>query len=297
MRSFWIVLMLLVMLIACSPLSLIPGSTPLPNQEPTSTPVQKPAPGFSGFTVLADTQEVVNKMRALCCEDDWWDHLSAAEHQSDDSKSNGEEFDTGAAFLENLEAAGERFDANEYFTVLSHLAPEDGFVLDYVYFSPGWGDGAPYVYARREGEPPFATFSEYENAEVEHYLNHIQVDGTAEGFFELALLRIMGEQFYLSWHFEYNDWEVVSSRERLDAIIEWLNEEYHPLTEEQVEAVKQLDVSPKVKFKWGKVQVRVLVFTKGGGFYERIYTIDRDFPHQMIHKDIELIPYNSGVMF
>ncbi|MFC2042703.1 hypothetical protein ACFLUA_00940 [Chloroflexota bacterium] len=296
MRIFWIVLMLLVMLTACSPMSLIPDSTPLATQEPTSTPMLTPASGLDDGILLTDTQEVVNKMRAVCCEDGWWNHLFAAEHQYDESKSNEEEFDTGAAFLENLEAAGERFDSNEYFTILSHLAPEEGRVLDYVYFAPG-GDGFPRVYARQAGEQPFATYSEYEKAEVEDYLSHIQADDTAEGFYELALLSIMGEQFYLSWHAEYNDREVVSSRERLEAIIEWLNEEYAPLTEEQVEDIKQLDVSPKVKFEGDKVQVRVLVFTKWGGFYERIFTIDRNFPHQMIHEEIQLIPYNCGVMF
>jgi hypothetical protein len=245
---------------------------------------------------MADTQQVVDRMRALCCEDGWWDHLSAAEHQYNQANSNGEQFDTGAAFLESLEAAGERFDPNEYFTVLGHLAPEHGRVLDYVYFAPG-GDGLPKVYARQEGERPFATYSEYKNAEVEEYLSFIQVDGTAEGFFELALLSIMGEQFYLSWHAEYNDWEVVSSQERLEAIIEWLNEEYHPLTEEQVEDIKRLEVAPRVEFEADKVRVRTLVFTKWGGFYERIFTIDRDFPHQVIEEDIELVPYNCGVMF
>ena len=49
----------------------------------------------------------------------------------------------------------------------------------------------------------------------------------------LAVLSVMGGQFYLSWHFAYNDWEVVSGQERLVEIIELLNEEYRPLTEEQ----------------------------------------------------------------
>jgi len=269
MRNLKIVLILLVMLIACSPLSLTPGSTPLP-----------------------DTQDVVNKMRALCCEDGWWKHLSEAEYKSDEARRSGEEFDTGAFFLESLEAAGERFDTNEYFTVLTHLAPEDGYVLDYVYFAPGGGDGAPYLYARREGEPAFANYSAYKTAGVENYLSHIQVDGTAEGYYELALLSVMGGQFYLSQVFTYNDWVVVSSRERLDEIIKLINEEYTPLTEEQVEAALQLDVTPRVKIGGGKVRVRILVFTKWGGFYERVYTIDRDFPHQMIDKEIELVPYN-----
>ena len=296
MRSFGIVLILLVMLIACNQVSLTPGSTPLPAQEPTSTPVLTPAPHLSDGIMLTDTQEVVNKMRTLCCEDGWWNYLSEAEHKYHEAKSTGEEFDTGAAFLENLEAAGERFDANQYFTVLTHLALEDGYVLDYVYFAPG-GDGAPYLYTRREGEPSFANYSEYEKAGIENYLSHIRADGTAGGYYELAVLSIMGGQFYLSWHFEYNDWEVVSSRERLGTIIEWLNDEYAPLTEEQVEAVLQLDVTPRVKFEGDRVLVQILVFTKWGGFYERVYTIDRNFPHQMIDDETELIPYNCGKMF
>jgi hypothetical protein len=296
MRSFRIVLMLLVMLIACSPLSLIPGSTPLPTQEPTSTPILTPTPHLSDGIILTDTQEVMNKMRALCCEDGWWDYLFAAEHKYNDAKSNGEEFATGAAFLESLEAAGERFDANEYFMVLNHLAPEDGYVLDYVYYAPG-GFGAPYMYARPEGEPTFSNYSAYQNAGVENFLSHIQVDDTAEGYYELVLLSIMGEQFYLSWHAAYDDWEVVSSRERLDAIIELMNEEHNPLTEEQVEAALQLDVTTSVKFEGDKVRVQILVFTKWGGFFERVYTIDRNFPHRMIEDDIQLIPYNCGIVF
>ena len=296
MRSFWIVLMLLVMLIGCSPLSLIPGSTPLPTQKPTSTPVLTPAPKMGDGIILADTQEVVDRMKALCCEDGWWDYLFAAEHKYNEAKSNGKEFATGAAFLESLEAAGERFDVNEYFTVLTHLAPEAGYVLDYVYYAPG-GFGAPYMYARPEGERTFSNYSAYQNAGVENFLSHIQVDDTAEGYYELVLLSIMGEQFYLSWHAAYDDWEVVSSRERLDAIIELMNEEHNPLTEEQVEAALKLDVTPSVKFEGDKVRVQILMFTKWGGFYERVYTIDRNFPHQMIEDDIQLIPYNCGIVF
>jgi len=297
MRSFWIVLMLPVMLIACSPLSLTPGSTPLPTQEPTSTPTRTPAPHPNDGIMLTDTHEVVNKMGTLCCEDGWWNHLSEAGFKADEARRNGEEFDTGAVFLERLETAGERFNANEYFTVLSHLALEDGYLLDYVYFAPDGGDGMPYLYARREGEPAFANYSAYQKAGVENYLNHIQVDGTAQGYYELAVLSIMGGQFYLSWHFEYNDWEVVSSRERLAAIIELMNEKYRPLTEEQIEAALHLDVTPSVKFDGDKVRVWVLVFTKWGGFYERVYTIDRDFPHQIIEDEIQLITYNCGIVY
>jgi hypothetical protein len=153
------------------------------------------------------------------------------------------------------------------------------------------------MYARREAEPTFANYTEYEEAGPEDYLSHIQMDGTVEGYYELAVLSVMGGQFYLSWHFEYNDQEVVSSRERLKEIIDWLNAEYAPLSEEQVEAVIKLDVTPKVKFEGEKVRVRTLVFTKWGGFYERIFTLNRRFPHMIIEQDTNLVPYNCGVMF
>jgi len=247
--------------------------------------------------VLTDTQVVVDKMRALCCEDGWWQRLSEAGYKADEATRNGEELDAGAVFLESLDAAGEKFDANQYFTVLTHLSPEDGYVLDYVYFAPGGGDGAPYLYARPEGEPAFANYSAYKKAGVENYLSHIQVDGTAEGYYELALLSIMGGQFYLGWHFGYNDWEVVGSRERVEVIIELMNENHIPLTEEQVEAALQLDVTPRVKIGGGKVRVWILVFTKWGGFYERVYTINRDFPHQIIKDETQLVPYECGVMY
>ena len=43
-----------------------------------------------------------------------------------------------------------------------------------------------------------------------------------------------------------------------------------------------------------KIQMGILGFTMWGGFYDRVYTIDRYFSHQMIDDKIELVPYNCG---
>jgi len=274
--------MLLMMQLSCSRL--------LPNQELTTT-----ATPMGGEIILTDTQEVVDNVRALCCEDGWWEHLSDAEYQYSEANDNGEEIDIGAAFLEILEASGKRFDVNKYFNVLTHLAPEDGYLMDYVYFAPG-GDGFPQIYTRPESEPSFENYSEYQEYGIEDYLGHIQTDGTAEGFFELAVLNILGEQFYLAWHAEYNDWDVIISQEKMETIIELMDQKYIPLTKEQEKAALKLDLASRVNFVGDKVQVRILVFTKWGGFYERLYTINQDFPHQFIFEDIELIPYNCGIL-
>jgi len=279
MRRFLIGMMLMCFTVSCRPLSLLPGSTPQQTLEPASS------------------QEVINEIAALCCSDGWWNFLWEAESKADETRDNGEETDAGVVYLEILEAEGDRFDVNDYFSVLTHLKIEDGYTLDYVYFAPGGGDGAPYVYAIPTNVPKFANYSEYEEAGVDNYLNHILVDGTAEGFYELAVLSVMGEQFYLAWHFAYNDWGVVSSEEKLDEIILMMEERSSPFTDEEVEAVLKLDVTPRVKFSGNNVQVWLLLFTKYGGFYERKFTFKREFPHLMTEEDNLLVPYHCGDVY
>ena len=204
---------------------------------------------MSTGAVPGETQEVVDKMKALCCEPGWMEHLSAAENQSGYDWTKA--YQTGAIFQENLEAAGMRFDANEYFNVLTHLKPEEGYVLDYAYFAPG-GDGLPRVYARPEDEPASGYSAEFDESEIGKFLEHIQTDGTEQGFFELVLLSIMGEQFYLAWHANYNDWEVVASQERLEEIVDFLKEEYHAIDENettQAEAEESQELSQDIPLK------------------------------------------------
>ena len=107
----------------------------------------------------------------------------------------------------------------------------------------------------------------------------------------------MGEQFFLAWLFAYNDWEVVSSLERLDAIIQLMDEKKSPFTEAQVETILKLDFTPRIKFDGDKVSVWILLFTEYGGFYERKFTIKRDFPHLMEEDDNQLVRYNSGNVY
>ena len=295
MKNFWIVPFLLVLLVACSQPSPQPYATVPEPQQPDTTPILPTAEDLSGTVILDGAQRVVDDLKSLCCEEGWMEHLSRAENEAYEEREGREEFDAGAAFLESLEASGERFDASQIFTVLTHLKPEDGYLLDYVYFAPG-GFGAPYFYARREGEPPLADYAALESIGFEDYLGHIQLDSTAESYFEFAVLTIMGHQFYLSWHATYDDWQVVASQERLGEIIDQLNEDSPALTEEQQEAIFGLNTHPEVTIKRNTVQVELLVFSRWSGFFKRIYTIDRDFPHRMKEKEIELVPISSGAV-
>ncbi len=95
-----------------------------------------------------------------------------------------------------VERGGE-FDPMLYFTVLDHLSMEAGYVLDFVYTYDFMG-GFPTLFARPETQPPYLSWDTVP-AESFRALDYVRTDGTAAGYLQLAILSIMGEQFYLFW--------------------------------------------------------------------------------------------------
>ena len=202
----------------------------------------------------------------------------------------------------DAEKTGEEFDVNQYFTVLTHLSVEASYVLDYVYFYDS-SDGWPIIYARQKEEEPYVNHSEYleENAPGEshnEYLERVETDGSAESYFEWVVLAIQGDQFYLGWHANYSDTTVLCSHEAVERVIEQANDFGSQMTSEQEQKALELDLEPSVEFDKEMVQVRIVTFTKWGGFFEEIFDISRDSPHRILeHTTEELVPYNCGVMF
>jgi len=200
------------------------------------------------------------------------------------------------------------FDVSLYFTVLDRLSMKGGRVLDYVYNYAGIG-GAPVLYARKANAPPYRNYSEYLAAEAaaepegreDYYLRYIETDGSPEGFFQLALLLIQGEQFYQFWHALYNDDAIVCDLEDARACIPdvggWTGRD--ELTVEEILAeVGELDLAPVVSMNEDQVKVEVVVFTDWGGFLQRSLVLKREFPHEILGEGSEvLVPYNGGIMF
>ncbi len=208
------------------------------------------------------------------------------------------------AHLQEEDAAktGEEFDVNQYFTVLTHLSVEANYVLDYVYFYDS-GDSWPVIYARQKEEEPYANYSAYlaENAQGEsynEYLERVETDGSAEGYFEWTVLAIQGGQFYLGWHANYNDTTALCNHEAVERVIEQANEFGVQMTPEQEQMALELDLEPSVEFEGETVQVRIVTFTKWGGFFEEKLVISRDYPHRILEHTIEeLVPHDCGVIF
>jgi len=199
------------------------------------------------------------------------------------------------------------FDANTYFSALDHLSMESGYTLDYVYEYYALG-GEPFVYARPLDQLPYTSYAEYMDvtgAEYqgplsEHttdYLAHVQIDDTEAGYLQYVLLHIMGGQFYLFWHSNYDDRIVICDQHGLKAAL--AAADYSKLVPQEIkEEAERIDFQPVVDLTEGLAIVRVVTFTKWGGFEERVYSISREFPHKVVNLEVEtLVEYDCGLYY
>jgi hypothetical protein len=194
---------------------------------------------------------------------------------------------------------GTEFDPNLYFTVYHHLAMQADFTLDFVYTYDGLG-GYPTLYARYTEWTPFLSQADVRPG-MDNYLDHIQVDDTPEGFLQFVILASTAEQFYLDWHANYNDQEIVCSRQAVKDIVKALGKGDFGLPFTLVEKTRALaleSIEPVVTLGSETVTVQIVTFTKWGGFYRQTITIDRSFPHFILDVQQEqLAEYNCGISF
>jgi hypothetical protein len=194
---------------------------------------------------------------------------------------------------------GDEFDVNAYFEVLDHLSMQPGYVLDYVYWYDDLG-AQPVLYARRADEPPFENYSAFVAARGESslaYLEHVQVDGSAEGFFQLVVLRLMGEQFYLWWHATMNDTTIVTGQASLEAHRQTVEANCTEPFDPVLESASELALEPRVLFDGGLVTVSLHAFSGYSGLLRKTFSIKRDFPHTIVAESTEkLLDYFCGVV-
>lgn len=194
----------------------------------------------------------------------------------------------------------EEFDVSGYFETLDGLSMEEGYVLDYVYWYDDLG-GHPILYSRRAAEPPFDNHSAYVAARGDEsplaYLEHVKVDGSAEGFYQLTVLRLMGEQFYLWWHATMNDTAIIHSHAALKAHQQVVERNCDEPFDPVLEAASQLAFEPDVKFEDDLVFVSIHTSSSYSGVQRTTFTINRDFPHTIVEESTEtLIEYFCGVV-
>lgn len=126
-------------------------------------------------------------------------------------------------------------------------------------------------------------------------MEQIQVDGTAEGFFEFVVLRITGNQFYLWWHALLDDLVIISDETGLEKVLKSGGVSRLPPNVEK--KARSLDLRPVVEFQDNAAVVKIVIFTEWGGFIQKSYTISRDFPHKVIKEESKtLLEYRSNIV-
>jgi len=206
-------------------------------------------------------------------------------------------------FPEHLEAENavkteDDFDVNDYFTVLDHLKVEEGYILDYVYQFDGMG-GYPVLYVREEGEAAFETFADYSaerDRETDNYLEHIVADGTPEGYIQLAILSVIGDQFYLFWHANYHDAQFICDQEKLETLVGSKTMFDDMLPDDVQRAALKLDVTPDVQIGKDGALVKLVAFTNWGGFYRWTFAFGPGKTPGVMEQEV-LVEYQCGVMF
>jgi hypothetical protein len=200
---------------------------------------------------------------------------------------------------ENPVENGSEFDPNAYFSVLDGLSIEPGYALDFVY-TYDWLGSHPALLARPESAAPYLSWQDVPDAPGD-YLDRVQADGSPESYFQLAVMRIMAAQFYLVWHANYNDLQIVCDKAAVGAILDGIDEGQiglpMPLTDRaRVAALANLE--PVVELGEQAVTVRVVTFSRWAGFYADTFSLNRDLPHEIQLTGHELlVPYDCGIMY
>jgi len=203
---------------------------------------------------------------------------------------------------------GGEFDLMSIFDILDHIRMEEGYKLAYVYHYDFMG-GYPIVYAYNIEAEPFVSHQEYLAGRAEclaaddalpgcSALDHVETDGSDLGYLQLVLLDLMGSQFYRYWHAQYNDTTPIATQTALEEMIASVSDPYIPLTDQEQKKAKAIDPTPQVNIGEDVIRVRVVWFTKWGGFYESWVEIQKEFPHTIIQDSTEnLLEYDCGLMF
>ncbi len=110
----------------------------------------------------------------------------------------------------------------------------------------------------------------------------------------------MGGQFYLFWHANYNDWEIVASKERLIEMVDEIGSDGfgRPFTNEEKHDVLEINPAPVVIITEDSVIVRYIVFSKWRGFSEVFFELSPTPPYEFqFIESHNIVPYECGVDF
>jgi hypothetical protein len=133
--------------------------------------------------------------------------------------------------------------------------------------------GGPILYVRPASQPPYSTEADLAAAgETPDYMDYIQVDDTPESFFQLAMLSMVGSQFYLYWHANYKDLQIICDKVDIKDIVNSLDGDFgYPISlMSRMRAALLTDVAPVVNIGEQTTTVQIITFTR---YRKRIWSL------------------------
>ncbi len=208
----------------------------------------------------------------------------------------------------------EDFDINHYFQILDQLSMEQGWKLEFR-FGLFFMYSSPNVFAHKKNKKfnqvdLFCDFNneKFDSSKVKRftdttgmdfeYLNHVRTKDAKEGYFQLVVLNMLCSQFILGWHALYDDDEILCTKKSIDDILDRKGIYYENMDLDTKLKASSINYKPYVSIKEDHAIVRIVTFTKWGGFYERKFYISRKFPHKFYNvEENSLVKYDCGWAF
>ena len=216
-------------------------------------------------------------------------------------------------------------DPQKLLALLSRLSMQLGYCLDFVVEEGGLGS-SPVFYSRKTDAEPLDSFKslinslpvkESESARKresalrdKHVLSsygglycqeRLLTDGSEEGFFQLTVFCLMGDEFLLQWHALYHDQRIICTKTGLDRVFAEVDSGatlFRKMESDARQKAYALDLKPTVRMDKKNVTVQVVVFTKWGGFQRRSFVFQRIAPHRLLDGAMkELVHYDCGLSF
>jgi hypothetical protein len=198
----------------------------------------------------------------------------------------------------------------EIFNILDHLHMADGYRLAYYYHYDSMG-AYPVLYAIEIDQPFILSEKDYQEErpqcfsqengwEICNYLQFVVVDGSPLSYLQLIQLSMMGNQFYLNWHANYNDCIPIATIEELHHLVDDLSKTDFgiPLTQRQIRKALSIDPEPVVNIRNEITTMRIVWFTHWGGFFETTYQINTNGATTITDEEITpLLEYDCGIRY
>ena len=195
-----------------------------------------------------------------------------------------------------------QFDIQKYIKSFDKLSVENGWILDYYYFYNG-DAGKPVFFVRRLLDNRDSLLKTFEHNDIYKYcdsnkvIDHLKVNDKDNGYYQLLIFDIIGEDFAKFWHSNYGNIDIICSKRALYKLAN-RNDDFHRFDSETRKKIKGIDYITSIKDYNDSITYRLLIFNSWNGLSENIFSINKKFPHKIrMISDSILVNYNCGILF